>query len=107
MIIERKWAMPNSQTFTIRPIKELIERHIADKEIIIDPFARNSKYGTITNDLNPEYDTTHHMDALKFLRSIPTDAVDCVLYDPPYSITRRRNATSRMARTSWRQMWPI
>ena len=88
MIIERKWAMPNSQTFTIKPIKELIERHIADKEFIIDPFARDSKYGTITNDLNPEYDTTHHMGALKFLRSIPTDAVDCVLYDPPYSITQ-------------------
>lgn len=67
-IINRVWAMPNSQTFTIKPIKELIERHIADKEIIIDPFARDSKYGTITNDLNPEYDTTHHMDAMEIIR---------------------------------------
>jgi DNA modification methylase len=28
------------------------------------------------------------MDALAFLKSIETDAVDLVLYDPPYSITQ-------------------
>ena len=44
----RVWAMPNSATFTIKPIKELVERNIAGKEVILDPFARECKYGTIT-----------------------------------------------------------
>lgn len=86
--IERKWAMPNSRTFTIGPIKELIERHIKGREVILDPFACDSGYGTITNDLNPEYDTMYHMDALTFMDTVPSESVDCVLYDPPYSITQ-------------------
>ena len=28
MIISRQWAMPNKNTFQIKPIKELIERYI-------------------------------------------------------------------------------
>lgn len=67
MKINRTWAMPNSLTFTIKPIKELIERYIKPAMVIVDPFANNSKYGTITNDLNPEFNTTHNMDALAFL----------------------------------------
>ena len=39
----RVWAMPNSATFTIKPIKEMVERNIAGKEIILDPFARGWK----------------------------------------------------------------
>ena len=38
--------------------------------------------------MNPEYDTTYHLDALEFLKSIESDSVDLVLYDPPYSITQ-------------------
>lgn len=56
--------------------------------VIIDPFANSCKYGTITNDLNPEFDTTYHMDALEFLKSLPTESADLVLYDPLYSITQ-------------------
>ena len=36
----RVWAMPNSATFTIKPIKEMVERNIAGKEVILDHFAR-------------------------------------------------------------------
>lgn len=53
--------------------------------VIIDPFANTSKYGTITNDLNPEYDTTYHMDALDFLKIMKSDSADYVLFDPPFS----------------------
>ena len=56
--------------------------------VIIDPFANSCKYGTITNDLNPEFDTTYHMDALEFLKQIETESADLVLYDPPYSISQ-------------------
>ena len=54
-------------------------------EIIVDPFANDCKYGTITNDLNPKYNTTYNLDALDFLKLIDSNSVDVVLYDPPYS----------------------
>ena len=56
--------------------------------MIVDPFANECKYGTITNDLNPEFNTDYHLDALEFLKPIPTESADLVLYDPPYSITQ-------------------
>ena len=86
--IERIWAMPNSLTFTIKPIKELIERYIYEGAVIIDPWANNSKIGTIRNDLNPEMDTHYHLDALEFLKLQTDNSADVVLYDPPYSISQ-------------------
>ena len=52
---------------------------------MIDPFANGSKIATITNDLNPDYDTDYHVDALDFLKMFADASVDVVLYDPPYS----------------------
>ena len=86
--IEKVWAMPNSKTFTIKPIKEFVETEVARGGVIVDPFANECKYGTITNDLNPEFNTTCHMDALKFLKTIKSESADLVLYDPPYSISQ-------------------
>lgn len=87
MKIERIWAMPNHNTFSIKPIRELIERHI-DNGIWIDPFARNSPFNDrcfATNDLNMEANTTHHFEALEFLQQFNASSVDGVLFDPPYS----------------------
>lgn len=83
-IIERKWAMPNKNTFSIKPIKELILDELTDG-IWIDPFANSNKLATITNDLNAEYNTDYHMDALDFLKLFPDNSIDGILYDPPYS----------------------
>lgn len=83
--------MPNKHTFTIKPIKILVEstinkyRTMNKKTVIIDPFANNSKIATITNDLDPIYDTDYHMDALEFLKIFPDCSVDIILYDPPYT----------------------
>ena len=79
--------MPNKNTFSIKPIKDLIEMYVeaSGGEVIIDPFANESTYGTITNDLNPKYDTDYHMDALDFLKMLKTKSADMILYDPPYS----------------------
>ena len=90
MRIERVWAMPNGNTFRIPPIKNLIEKTITENPhgVIVDPFANNCKYGTITNDLNPEYGTTYNMDALEFLKILNDQSADIVLFDPPYSITQ-------------------
>lgn len=88
----REWAMPNSKTFTIKPIKEFITKHIEDGMTIVDPFANEcsikkevGNVNYISNDLDSQYDTTYHLDALDFLKQIPSNSVDLVLYDPPYS----------------------
>ena len=51
----------------------------------IDPFANRNKLATVTNDLNTEYDTDYHMDALDFMKMFEDNSVEGVLYDPPYS----------------------
>ena len=86
--IQKVWAMPNSKTFTIKPIKQFVEDEVNKGGVIVDPFANECKYGTIRNDLNPEFDTDYHMDALQFLQSLDDESADLVLYDPPYSISQ-------------------
>lgn len=89
MKIERKWAMPSKNTFTIKPIQELLIEELEDQKLIIDPFANNNKeFATITNDLNPNFNTDYHLPALEFLKKFEDNSVDCVLYDPPYSVTQ-------------------
>ena len=82
--ITRQWAMPNKNTFDIKPIKELLRQEMT-VGLWIDPFANANKLAGVTNDLNPAFDTDYHLDALDFLRMFATGSVDGVLYDPPYS----------------------
>lgn len=86
MKFNRVWSMPNSKTFSIKPIKELLNSIISPGEKWIDAFANESKVATITNDLNPGYNTDYHMDALDFFKMFEDNSVDGVLYDPPYSL---------------------
>lgn len=81
--IGRVWAMPNSNTFSIQPIRQIIDKY--KHGVVVDPFANTNKIATITNDLNPDYDTDYHMDATDFLMMLEDESVDTVLYDPPYS----------------------
>lgn len=83
-LIIRKWAMPNKNTFSIKPIRELILDEMCDG-LWIDPFANTNKFATITNDLNQKFDTDYHLDALDFLKLFNDNSVDGILYDPPYS----------------------
>lgn len=85
MKITREWAMPNKNTFEIKPVKDLLERYISPFDEVVDPFANNSDWGTITNDLDPQYKTDYHMDATDFLKMLPHQCADVVLYDPPFS----------------------
>ena len=75
--------MPNSNTFDVEPIRQLITKYA--RGVIVDPFANQNKIATITNDLNPAYDTTYHMDATDFLKMLDDASADTMLYDPPYS----------------------
>lgn len=83
MKITRTWQMPNSNTFSIKPINELIYKYSSG--IVIDPFANKNKIATITNDLDTQFSTNYHMDATDFLKMFDDDSIDTVLYDPPYS----------------------
>ena len=85
--MSRAWAMPNPDTFSIGPIAMFIERWLDRSGEVVDPFARNSRLGTVTNDLNPETHATYHMEAGDFCDLLIIDGVQAssVIFDPPYS----------------------
>jgi hypothetical protein len=90
MIINRIWAMPNKWTFTIKPIKELLGRHIGDGRGWIDPFAGKHSPAQYTNDIIPTMPSLYHMDALDFCRFMRKNRLllgdfKGILFDPPYS----------------------
>ena len=95
MKIERKWAMPNKWTFTIKPIADLLKEEVTDG-LWCDPFAGMNSPAHVTNDLRVEMPATHHMDALQFLKSLETNKYDGVLFDPPYSITQAKQCYEGM-----------
>ena len=83
--INRAWSMPNKNTFSIKPISELIYRY-SDKSIIsIDPFSNTNRIATHCNDIDPQYQTEYCMDAIDFLKLFDDESIDLVLFDPPYS----------------------
>jgi hypothetical protein len=49
MKINRIWAMPNKNTFEIKPIRELVQLYYCNNSI--DPFANKNKIATITKEL--------------------------------------------------------
>jgi len=104
MEISRVWAMPNKWTFTIKPIKELLSEEVCDG-IWCDPFAGKHSPAQVTNDLNPDMPTTHHMEALDFLKSMDTNSFDGVLYDPPYSPRQVKECYDNIAIDGWNGKW--
>ena len=81
--IQYEWSMPNYQTFKIKPISKFIKTN----GVSIDPFSnRRHNFATIHNDINPNKNVDFNMCALDFLRTFDDNSVDCVLYDPPYSL---------------------
>ena len=88
MQFSRVWAMPNKETFSIQPIGALVKRYLANAQVSVDPFARNKRWATHTNDLNPQTEAEYHLDALDFLEMLKNHKVkaDVVIFDPPYSI---------------------
>lgn len=89
MKFKRIWAMPNADTFSIRPIREFVRRYLAESKVSVDPFARNCDWARFTNDLNPETTAQSHLDAEVFLRDLQfadkPGMVDLLIFDPPYS----------------------
>jgi len=96
--------MPNSNTFDIKPIKELIEKYnMLSSEYIeqwyysIDPFARDNKIAFSTNDIDTDTTAESHLDAIDFLKIQQENSCDLVLFDPPYS--------PRQVSECYKKMW--
>lgn len=67
MKISREWAMPNSRTFQIKPIKSIISKYDKNK-LFLDPFP-----------------CPYSRDAIEYLAEYKDNSIEGVLFDPPYS----------------------
>lgn len=81
----RVWQMPSGDTFDVPAMGALVKKYL--RGVSVDPFARNKRWATHTNDLNPATAAEHHMHAAEFLNMLADRGVvaDCVIFDPPYS----------------------
>ena len=90
MKFSRQWDMPSSDTFDVPSIAGFVKKYLMTSKVSVDPFARNKRWATHTNDLNPDTAAAEHMDAEDFCLKLHADGVrpDLVLFDPPYSINQ-------------------
>ena len=86
-VFRRVWAMPSADTFSVPPMGDMVKRYLRESTVSIDPFARNKRWATHTNDMNPNTEAEHHMEARDFMRKMVADGVkaDLIIFDPPYS----------------------
>ena len=84
MKINRIWAMPSKDTFTIKPILSLLRKYNVGGNWI-DPFAGNHSMAEYTNDLNPNTNAKSHIDAKEYLQNA-SGLFNGGLFDPPYSL---------------------
>lgn len=83
----RQWAMPSADTFDVPPIGDFVKKYLRQSKVSVDPFARNKRWATYTNDLNPNTAAEYHLDAVDFVNELRKRGVlaDLVILDPPYS----------------------
>lgn len=84
MEFSRTWAMPNSDTFEIKPIGDFVKKYLRNSRTSCDPFARNNQLAKFTNDIDPGTTAEHHVDAAYFLNCAYCH-YDLIILDPPYS----------------------
>ena len=99
IIFNRVWEMPNSKTFDIKCINNLIQKYIKPEHYSIDPFANKNKIAKVTNDLDPDMGTDYCMDAKEFLKIFDNNSIDFVLYDPPYSPRQVSECYKKLGKT--------
>lgn len=85
IIFSRVWSMPSAWTFTIGPIKKLLDRYVpAGRNNWVDPFAGMNSPAQWTNDHNMDMKAKYCMEAIDFCNKLPR-MYDGVIFDPPYS----------------------
>ena len=92
--------MPNKETFSIKPIKNLIQSYVKKDGIgWVDPFSRDSTICEYTNDLNPNTNAKSHICALRYLQAFPNSSMKGVLFDPPYSLRQIKECYDGIGRS--------
>jgi len=83
----RTWAIPNSDTFNIKPINDFVLSYLSLSKISVDMFARNNCLSIYNNDLDFTTKAEYHMDAEVFLKMLYQKEIkaDLIIFDPPYS----------------------
>jgi hypothetical protein len=83
----RHFAMPSAATCSIPPVRSFVDRWLAGSAVSVDPFARDQKLATLTNDMDLATAADHHHDAEQFLTNLHRQGVMCdrAIFDPPYS----------------------
>lgn len=102
MTFDRVFSMPNSHTFKMQPVKEILDWYCKPNLLVIDPFARDSSYaGPYSNDLNPKFNTAFQLDAIAFLDEALKQSFkfDVALLDPPYSPRQISECYQQIGRT--------
>ena len=106
MNISRVWEMPNSKTFKIRAIRDVIKKYVTEDDWVIDPFANEfsikqeinvGKY--ISNDIDTDYATDFHLEAQDFMKLFEDGCIDVVLFDPPYSSRQVSECYKKLGKT--------
>lgn len=102
ILATREWAMPSKWTFSVPAFRNIIDKYLTDNWA--DPFAGENSPAAITNDIDETHNAMFHLDALDFLKLLPHDSVNGVLFDPPYSVeqclrryTPKQNGTAGRA----------
>jgi len=87
MLFERTFAMPDAETFSVKPIGAFVQRYLKGAKVSVDPFARDRDWATYTNDINPATKAAAHMDAGAFCEHLLERGIraDLGIIDPPYS----------------------
>lgn len=88
LTIRREWAMPAADTFDVPVIGAFVRKYLAGSRISVDPFARNKRWATYTNDINSETSAEYHLEALDFIDRLRILGIrpDLAIWDPPYSL---------------------
>jgi hypothetical protein len=85
----------------MKPLLDLFHKYNHQEKpiLIIDPFARNCRLAHITNDLDPKFDTDFNLDAIDFLKVFPSESVDMLIYDAPWTSRQVSECYTRLDRT--------
>lgn len=105
MKFSREWAMPSADTFDVPPIAGFVQKYLLKSKVSVDPFARNKRWATYTNDLNPDTAAQSHLDAKAFCEELLSAGVqaDLIIFDPPYSARQVAECYAQVGRETTMQ----
>ena len=90
----RMWAMPNKNTFNIKPIRAFLLPYVRNAVETCDPFCGDSTIGKYRNDIQKS-----GMDSLEWMKQFKDGSMDIVLFDAPYSPRQLKECYNSMGQS--------